>query len=84
MKCKECGYPKMTKKQLNKIRSRSIAKYTRDIIGAFNVILSFGYDKYKSESIIRFFNSRIESLSEGYEDDRILDWKIEKGQYGKY
>lgn len=84
MKCKECGYPKMTKKKLNEIRGRSIAKYTRDIIGAVNVLMSNGYDKDKSESIVRFFNSKIESLSKGYEDDRILNWKIEKGQYGKY
>ena len=84
MKCKECGYPKMTKKQLNEIRGRSIARYSRDIRGVINVLISNGYEDNKTEDIIRFFNSKIESLSEGWEDDRILDWKIERGKYGTY
>ena len=84
MKCKECGYPKMTKKKLNEVRMRSIARYSRDIRGVINVLISNGYDDNKTEDIIRFFNSKIESLSKGCEDDRILDWKIERGKYGTY
>ena len=42
MKCKECGYPKMTKKKLNEVRMRSIARYSRDIRGVINVLISNG------------------------------------------